>query len=114
MRTRSKLGRRKSWGAASNLPNVKSAADLMRGHNEITIVVPGVIVPWQRPRKKRHKDGKEHWFTKPEVDSYLAVVRHEAAFVMGDNPPLEGAIELSLLAVWLPPDSWSLRNVDWR
>jgi len=82
----------------------------MRPPVEITIVVPGIIVPWQRPRKKRQKDGKEHWFTKPEVETYLAVVRHEAAFVMGDNPPLEGAIELSLLAVWLPPESWSVRK----
>src|SRR5262249_18689349 len=90
--------------------NVKSAADPMRDHNEITIVVPGVIVPWQRARKKRHKDGTEHWYNKPEVETYFAVVRHEAAFVMGDDPPLEGAIELSLLAVWLPPSSWSLRK----
>src|SRR5262249_43603414 len=77
---------------------------------EITIVVTGVIGPGQRRQKKRHKDGKENWYTKPEVETYFAVVRHEAALVMGDNPPLEGAIELSLLTVWLPPESWSLRR----
>jgi Holliday junction resolvase RusA-like endonuclease len=82
----------------------------MRPPPEITIVVPGVIVPWQRPRKQRHKDGGEHWHNKPEVESYLAIVRHEARLVMGDDPPLDGGVELSLLAVWLPPKSWSARK----
>jgi Holliday junction resolvase RusA-like endonuclease len=78
----------------------------------ITIVVPGVIVPWQRPRKQRHKDGSEHWHTKHEVESYLAVVRHEAELVMGENPPLDCAVELSILAVWPVPKSWSKRQRD--
>lgn len=76
---------------------------------ELTIVVPGLVVPWARPRKRRHADGSEHWHNKPEVESYLAVVRHEARLVVGDDPPFEKEIglELSLLKVWPVPGSWS-------
>lgn len=84
----------------------------MRDYDEITVIVPGVVVPWQRPRKFTNKyTGQVHFNTKPEVESWLAVVRHEARLVMGDDPPFTEALELSLLAVCPTPASKSKR---WR
>jgi Holliday junction resolvase RusA-like endonuclease len=79
----------------------------MPDYDEITIVVPGEIVPWKRAQKRRNKDGSFTVFTDPRVDGYLSVVRHEAKLVMGTDPPLECALELSAIGVWLPPKGWS-------
>jgi Holliday junction resolvase RusA-like endonuclease len=76
----------------------------MLAYDEITIVVPGLITPWKRVQINR-KNGT--WYTDPEVETYQSGVRREAKIVMDGDPPLAQALEMSFLAVWPVPDSWS-------
>lgn len=72
----------------------------------LRIIVPGAIVPWKRAQRKRFASGAVVTFTDREVEAYHAVVRMAAAEAMGDVPPLDGPITLSLLAVFAVPASW--------
>ena len=75
--------------------------------SRIHIVVPGTIVPWQRARRNRLKSGVTVTFTRPDVEAYHAVVRMASEAAMAGRPPIQGPIELSLLAVFAVPGSWS-------
>jgi Holliday junction resolvase RusA-like endonuclease len=73
----------------------------------IHIIVPGAIVPWQRPQRRRFASGATVTFTRPDVEAYHAVVRLAAERAMAERAPLDGPLELALLAVFAVPASWS-------
>ena len=73
----------------------------------IHIVVPGAIVPWKRARRRRFPNGAVTTFTDRNVEAYHAVVRMAAERAMAGRSPLDGPLELSMLAVFEVPASWS-------
>lgn len=73
----------------------------------VHIVVPGAIVPWRRAQRRQFKNGGVATFTHPDVEAYHATVRMAAAAVMGETPPMDCPLEMSLLAVFEVPNSWS-------
>jgi Holliday junction resolvase RusA-like endonuclease len=60
-----------------------------------------------RPRFARRTG---HAFTPQKTASYEACLRHEAALVMADRPPLEGALRVQVLAYFGVPQSWSAKK----
>jgi Holliday junction resolvase RusA-like endonuclease len=77
--------------------------------DELRIVVRGKIGSWQRPKETKPEKGKSHRFVAREVESYLGQVSQEAGKAMGPIPPLGKpyAFEMSVLAVYPIPESWS-------
>ncbi len=73
----------------------------------IRIVVPGAIVPWKRAQRRQFKNGAHVTFTDREVEAYHGVVRLAARDAMGDLPPIDDPIILSIIAVFAVPASWS-------
>lgn len=73
----------------------------------IWIVIPGQITPWRRAQRRQMKTGIHVTFTHPDVEAYHAVVRMAAAKAMDGRPPFDEALELSILAVFAVPGSWS-------
>jgi Holliday junction resolvase RusA-like endonuclease len=57
-----------------------------------------------RPRFVRRTG---HAFTPARTASYEAMLRHEAALVMGERSPLEGALRVQVAAHFGIPASWS-------
>ena len=76
----------------------------------LRIIVPGTIVPWQRPQRKRLASGATVTFTNPTVEAYHAVVRMAAERVMAGHPPLEGPLEVTIRGVFAVPVSWSRKR----
>jgi Holliday junction resolvase RusA-like endonuclease len=60
-----------------------------------------------RPRFTRRTG---HAFTDPKTASYEAMLRHEAALVMANRPPLDGALRVRILACFGVPASWSAKK----
>lgn len=73
----------------------------------VHIVVPGTIVPWKRAQRKRFATGATVTFTDKKVEAYHAVVRLAAERAMDGRAPLDGPLEMSVLAVFEVPASWS-------
>lgn len=73
----------------------------------VHIIIPGTIVPWRRAQRRQFKNGGVGTFTHPDVEAYHATVRMAAAAAMGDAPPMNCPLEMSLLAVFDIPGSWS-------
>lgn len=66
----------------------------------IEFTVPGDVVPWARART-----GNGVHFTPAKQRSYGTTVREVCETAMHGAPPLEGPIELKLLAIYLRPKS---------
>ena len=58
-------------------------------------------------RRKRLPDGRVLSFTATAVEGYHSVIRLAAAGVMDGRPPYDGALEMTVLAVFSVPASWS-------
>jgi Holliday junction resolvase RusA-like endonuclease len=76
----------------------------------IRITIPGLIVAWQRARRHRLADGRVISFTDPKVETYHGLVRTVAAQAMSGRPPITGAIEMTVIAVFPVPASWSAKK----
>jgi Holliday junction resolvase RusA-like endonuclease len=76
----------------------------------IRIIVPGQIVPWKRAQRRRLGNGAVVTFTDRDVEAYHATVRMAAGRVMDGRPPFSGAIEVTIIAVFPVPGSWSQKR----
>ena len=74
---------------------------------EIAFVVPGEPVAWQRPADYQTPAGRRVRLTPAQTRSYGEYVAWCARRAMGDRPPIEGAVRVSLHAYLPPPRSWS-------
>jgi len=63
--------------------------------------IPGETVPWARAGRA----GKVS-FTPPKQRSFAAVLKDYGARAMADAPPLDGPVQLEILAVYQVPASW--------
>jgi Holliday junction resolvase RusA-like endonuclease len=76
----------------------------------------GVVftVPGEPQGKGRARVGKvgghARLFTPPKTVAYEGLIAHAGAAAMAGQPPLQGPLSLELVAVSLPPQSWSKRK----
>ena len=75
------------------------------GAAAISFVVPGVPVPWARAGSH----GKRR-FTPPMQFAYMTAVRFNALTAMRGLRKLDGAVELTVTAVWPWPEKYSARR----
>jgi len=80
-------------------------------------VVPGVAVPWARAGRVIGKFQRSYT-PKPQQD-FMSAVRTLGSRAMADHPPLEGPVELSVLALYPWPKSMSIRarekpGAEWK
>lgn len=68
------------------------------GDDVITLHIPGDIVPWARAGGRGHL----RFTPKPQRD-FMGTVRSMAAAAMGERRLIDGAIELTITAVWQWP-----------
>lgn len=93
--------------------HIKLPTPIDEGHHPdpaadtVRIIVPGAVVPWQRARRRRLGDGRVITFTDRKVETFHGLVRTVAVQAMNGRPPFSGPIELTVVAVFLPPASWS-------
>jgi Holliday junction resolvase RusA-like endonuclease len=73
----------------------------------IIIELPGEPRGKGRPRFVRRTGIA---FTPQRTASYEAMLRHEAALVMANRVPLEGALRVRVLACFAVPQSWSAKK----
>jgi Holliday junction resolvase RusA-like endonuclease len=73
----------------------------------VHIVLRGQPRAWKRPRYNRKTNT---WFTAADDDFFQGLLRSEAARVMADHDPMDGPIELSLLAVFEIARSWAKKK----
>jgi Holliday junction resolvase RusA-like endonuclease len=76
----------------------------------ILIVIPGSITPWKRAQRRRLGNGSVVTFTDRDVEAYHATVRMAAGREMNGRPPFSGAIEVTIIAVFPVPASWSQKR----
>jgi Holliday junction resolvase RusA-like endonuclease len=76
----------------------------------IRVVVPGAIVAWKRAQRRRLGNGAVITFTDRDVEAYHATVRMAAERAMNGRPPLDGAVEMTITAVFGVPASWSRKR----
>jgi Holliday junction resolvase RusA-like endonuclease len=76
----------------------------------VTITMQGTPVSWKRPTPNWKQQGVH---TNPESDFYFGMLRSEATRIMQGQLLLEGGLELSLLAIFPVPQSWSLKKQRW-
>lgn len=76
----------------------------------VRIVVPGAIVPWKRAQRRRLGNGGVITYTDSSVAAYHGVVRLAAERAMNGRAPIVGAIEMSVVAVFAVPASWSAKR----
>lgn len=69
----------------------------------VEFTVPGEAVPWARSGGGRTVVR----FTPARQRNYMAVLKDFGAIAMAGRPPLDGPVELSLMAVYGWPKSWS-------
>jgi len=82
---------------------------------DIAFVVPGEAVPWARSGGGRSTAR----FTPAKQRNYMGALRMFCATAMGGCPPLQGPIELSVMAVYEWPKSWNSKKrarpgADWK
>lgn len=75
----------------------------------LVLTIPGVPRGKGRPRFVR---ASGRTYTPEQTASYEAVIRYEAALVMRGEPPMDGPLALSVVAVLPVPTSWSRRKRD--
>jgi Holliday junction resolvase RusA-like endonuclease len=75
--------------------------------NSIIIELAGEPRGKGRPRFVRRTG---HAFTPQNTASYEAMLRHEAALVMRNRPPIDGAIRVQVDAYFAIPQSWSAKK----
>lgn len=78
----------------------------------VTIAVLGEPKGKGRGRVGKLHNGRPVVFTPEATRSYEASLRHAASQEMGARPPMEGPVEMDLLAQFLPPASWSQKKRD--
>lgn len=80
----------------------------------IVFTVRGEPTAKGRPRFVRATGGA---FTPQKTVNYEALIKDAAARVMGDREPFDGALRLTIRAVYLIPQSWSAkkkRDAIWK
>ncbi|MCW4115628.1 RusA family crossover junction endodeoxyribonuclease [Aurantimonas sp. MSK8Z-1] len=75
--------------------------------DEIEIVLLGQPRGKERPRFSKASGAV---YTPQKTQSYEAALKFAAQQVMGDRPPLEGPLELDIVAVMPVPKSWPKRK----
>ncbi len=75
----------------------------------LTIYMPGKPQGKGRPRASM-RGGFARLYTPEQTRTYEGLIRSRALDLMGDNPPLDGPVELVLRAVFEPPASWPKRK----
>src|SRR6516165_12684374 len=81
-----------------------TAGAAVTDQSPIHIVLRGQPRAWKRPNPNRAKPGK--FYTASDDDFFHGLLRSEAARVMADLNPIDGPIELSLLAVFKIAKTW--------
>jgi Holliday junction resolvase RusA-like endonuclease len=81
-----------------------TAGAAVTDQSPIHIVLRGQPRAWKRPNPNRAKPGK--FYTAADDDFFHGLLRSEAARVMADLNPIDGPIELSLLAVFKIAKTW--------
>lgn len=71
----------------------------------IEFTVPGVPVPWARAGSR---SGVR--FTPAKQRGSMAQVKALCIVAMADRNPIEGPVELTVHATWIPPASWSRKK----
>lgn len=77
---------------------------LVEKKTHVAFDIPGEAVPWARPRAAKNA---RHFFTKPEVTNYKALVKMKAQQAMGTSPPMEGAVAVTIQVFRSIPETFS-------
>lgn len=72
----------------------------------IEFTIPGEAVPFARTAGGKTTPR----FTPAKQRNYMGAIKMFAARAMQGRPPLEGPVELSVMAVYLWPKSWSAKK----
>lgn len=76
----------------------------------VCFTIPGRVRGKGRPRAFLKKNGRIGTYTDDKTSSCESVVRDCAAKAMGDNPPIEGPVAISILSYSAIPKSWSKKR----
>ena len=72
----------------------------------IAFIVPGDVVPWARAGKH----GKVQ-FTPAKQRNYMGVIRDFCSEAMGNRPPMEGPVNLRIVAIYPWPKTATKKRV---
>ena len=73
-------------------------------HTVISFTVPGPATPEQKRQVRMGRNAAR--VDTPKARDYKALVSLAAAQAMGEDPPLEGALRVDIIAHHLRPKSW--------